>query len=330
MSAWSEFIEQQRSTDDRDGAIGLVALQHQQLLDLSGPDSEKFLQGQVSCDVREVQALGSGLGSHCNIKGHMIGLFRLLRKEDGFWLRLHQDLHEVTLKALSKYIIFSKATLKEAPTFQGVGIFGSHAREWLSQLGLTAPQQNNEITTLNGMTLVKVAGERYELWGSEEQLLECFQSLPEPPMFQSLNQWLLKEIAAGLADLREQTIESFIPQMVNLQAVGGVSFSKGCYTGQEIITRLQHRGKLNRPMYRVFVATSTLPEAGSQIDSAEKQGVGTVVFAARRDDGIEMLAVIHKEQAEKQKLHLHDHPEDTLEILHLPYTLDPRLFERKM
>ncbi|HBT58772.1 MAG TPA: folate-binding protein YgfZ, partial [Pseudomonas sp.] len=70
----------------------------------------------------------------------------------------------------------------------------------------------------------------------------------------SLNQWQLQRIRSGVGQVSDETREHFIPQMLNLQQLGGVSFRKGCYTGQEIVARMQYLGKLKRRMYRLLMA----------------------------------------------------------------------------
>ncbi|MFC6671636.1 YgfZ/GcvT domain-containing protein [Marinobacterium aestuariivivens] len=143
-------------------------------------------------------------------------------------------------------------------------------------------------------------------------------------------QWELGEIRAGIPDLRPETVEAFIPQMTNLQALHGVSFTKGCYTGQEIVTRLQHRGQLKRPMYRARVANDSCPQPGTALHSTAKENIGQVVLAAPSGDGeYELLAVIVKDLAETGPVLLGGQSGPALELLDLPYPLDPELFRSK-
>jgi hypothetical protein len=118
--------------------------------------------------------------------------------------------------------------------------------------------------------------------------------------------------------------------MTNLQALRGVSFTKGCYTGQEIVTRLQHRGQLKRPMYRATVSSDSRPLPGTALHSADKDNIGKVVLAAPAAEGqFELLAVIVKDLAESTPILLGSQSGPALQLLDLPYQLDPELFQSK-
>lgn len=320
----------------RDAAHQLLVtpLVDRKVIRVSGPDAQTFLQGQLSCDLKEVMHDGSRLGAHCNIKGHMVSLFRVMQQTpDSFWLTLHGTLLDSALAQLKKYIIFSKAQAEAAPELNGVAVYGADAAGQLADLlQLTVdklPQAANHTLIHDTLILVHISPDHYELWGPSEALQPRLKPLCERAQLADSQQWLFSQIQAGLPDLRPATREAFIPQMVNLQACGGVSFTKGCYTGQEIVTRLQHRGQLKRPMYRARVCSPQLPEPGTPLHTSERENIGQVVLAAPCDiDGcFELLAVIVKERAEQEKIRLPDGA--ALTLLELPYTLDPRLFESK-
>ena len=119
------------------------------------------------------------------------------------------------------------------------------------------------------------------------------------------------------------TRELFIPQMLNLQAVGGVSFKKGCYTGQEIVARMQYLGKLKRRLYRLQLVADELPEPGTQLFApSHGSSIGEVVLAANAAGHIELLAVLQAEAAEGGDIHLGALDGPALHLLDLPYELD--------
>ncbi|MNY52191.1 tRNA-modifying protein YgfZ [compost metagenome] len=119
------------------------------------------------------------------------------------------------------------------------------------------------------------------------------------------------------------TREQLIPQMINLQAVGGVSFKKGCYTGQEIVARMQYLGKLKRRLYRLAVDGEQLPAPATELFSPERSGsVGEVVLAAQSDSGFELLAVLIEDAVSDGRIHLGTPQGLPLRLLDLPYTLD--------
>ena len=138
-----------------------------------------------------------------------------------------------------------------------------------------------------------------------------------------LNDWLLGQIRAGIGQVTGTTRELFIPQMINLQALGGVSFKKGCYTGQEIVARMQYLGKLKRRLYRLALAATPAPAPGTEIFSpTHASSVGEVVLAALSPSGSELLAVLTADAVADDNLHLGSPDGPRLELLTLPYELD--------
>lgn len=310
---------------------GIVPLSHQRIIRIQGPDTEKFLQGQLSCDIADVDRIGSRLGAHCNIKGHMISLFRVMKRDpETFWLRTDAGLLDKALATIRKYILFSKADADPADELVGIGLFGAHAVELAGRIVAEPPTDTDAVVNEGNRLLVRVPGNRFECWLPADDAVTLIDTLLTGAGAAGADSWLLEEIRAGIPDLRPGTSESFIPQMTNLQVYAGVSFAKGCYTGQEVVTRLQHRGILKKPMYRAAVTTDSRPQPGQMLHTAEKENVGEVVVAAPADNGrYELLAVISKEQAENHPILLGERDGPQLELLELPYQLDPRLFESK-
>ncbi|WP_432696530.1 YgfZ/GcvT domain-containing protein [Marinobacterium sp. YM272] len=342
-TAWQEKLQTLGYTFDEQGVAtapapfsgegsALVPLTHQRIISINGPESEKFLQGQLSCDIGDVDRIGSRLGSHCNIKGHMISLFRVIRQSpECLHLRSDAGNADKALATIKKYILFSKAEAQLNDELVGLGLFGSDAAQLASQIVATLPDEVDGVSVDNERLLVKLPGDnRFECWLPADQAIELIDTLKQGASLAGCDDWLLEEIRAGLPDLRADTSEAFIPQMTNLQALNGVSFTKGCYTGQEVVTRLQHRGILKKPMYRASVTAAERPAPGQALHSEAKENIGQVVIAAPTGgDNYELLAVITKEQADNSTIHLESTEGPALSLLELPYTLDPRLFESK-
>ncbi|MGB0468712.1 MAG: YgfZ/GcvT domain-containing protein [Pontibacterium sp.] len=326
ISQDEHFVEASAAT-----AGAVIPLLHQSLLSVDGPDTDKFLQGQLCCDVELARETGSLLGAHCNVKGHMISLFRLIATDSGFLLRLHRDILAPAATTLKKYIIFSKAEVTNAnENLVGIGLQGEQAEALAKCAADVIPAEVNQATVNGNRYLVRVPGDRFELWLPDTDAIGLLPSLLKIGALGSTNDWLLSEIQAGIPDLRAETSEAFIPQMTNFQALDGVSFKKGCYTGQEIITRLQHRGQLKRPMYRLQVHTQNCPAPGSTLHSSERENIGKVVIAAQSSpDSCEVLAVLIKDIADTGDIHLESMTGPLASVEALPYTLDPAMFEPK-
>ncbi len=343
MSSWLNTLKSHQIQIDTHGHISLntpqtadvtvTPLTHLGLFDVIGPDAQTFLQGQLSCDLNEVAAGHSRLGAHCNIKGSMVSLCRLMPVEGGFWLRTGNSILPQAQANLKKYMMFSKAQSQDlSDQVVGLGIQGNTAAQRLSELCGSAPATTGDCVASHNGVLIKVPGGRFEFWLPVADAEPLLAQLLSTAALADTNSWLLAEIRQGIPSLQPETLESFIPQMTNLQVFGGVSFAKGCYTGQEIITRLQHRGKLKRPMFRLAVDCPQIPAAGASLNSPERAGIGSVVAAARNEQGqCELLAVMLKDSFDDSDLqvHLDSAPDARVERLDLPYTLDPKLFENK-
>ncbi|MBM3107702.1 folate-binding protein YgfZ [Pseudomonas sp. V1] len=297
-------------------------LSHEGILAVRGSDAGKFLQGQLTCNINYLNDSTSSLGARCMVKGRMQSSFRILPDADGFLLAMARELLEPQLADLKKYAVFSKAKLTDdSDAWVRFGL--QEGERALQDLGIEVPAQIDGISRRNGLIAIAVSTGRIELWVPAEQAEQVHAQLAAKLSQATLNDWLLGQIRAGIGQVMAQTRELFIPQMINLQAVGGVSFKKGCYTGQEIVARMQYLGKLKRRQYRVSLAGENVPEPGTEIFSpTHGSSVGEVVLAARSTDGIELLAVLTADAVQDNNLHLGSPDGPSLDLLSLPYELD--------
>lgn len=263
------------------------------LVAIEGPDAEKFLQGQVTSDVRQLNESRSLIGAHCNHKGRAITSFRAAQgEEQQILLRLHKSVLDITQQSLGKYIVFSKAELKVEPAYQLIGLSGDGALKQIKQWFGSAPETNSSLSTELGIA-IGLEGNRFECWIKQNHL-----NLIEGLDLQPCEQWQLLDIQAGIGEVREETSETFIPQFLNFDLLEGISFNKGCYTGQEVVARMHYLGKQKRRMQRFSLSsTNPLPAPGSIINEGSSDSAkGEVVSAAHvSDQQIELLAVINGE-----------------------------------
>jgi folate-binding protein YgfZ len=138
-------------------------------------------------------------------------------------------------------------------------------------------------------------------------------------------QWLALNIEAGLPVIDEANVAQFIPQATNLQALGGISFKKGCYTGQEMVARAKFRGANKRALWYLAGTASRVPEAGEDLE--RKMGdnwrrTGTVLAAAQLDDGRVIVQVVMNNDMEPDSVFRVREDANTLSIEPLPYSLE--------
>ena len=297
-------------------------LNHEALLAVRGPDAGKFLQGQLTCNLDYLDERTSSLGARCTPKGRMISSFRILQDDDGYLLAMAADLLEAQLADLKKYAVFSKSTLAdESASWVRFGLNGGDSA--LLDLGLSLPSESDSVARHDSLIAIRLPGGRAELWAPTAQAASLHSQLATQLREAPLNDWLLGQVRAGIGQVFGATRELFIPQMINLQAVGGVSFKKGCYTGQEIVARMQYLGKLKRRLQRLSLTGEELPAVGSELFSpVHGSSVGEVVLAAKTETGIELLAVLQEDARNDGRIHLGSAEGQALTLLDLPYQLD--------
>jgi folate-binding protein YgfZ len=297
-------------------------LSHEGILRVQGPDAGKFLQGQLTCNLDYLGADATSLGARCTPKGRMLSSFRILPLDGAFLLAMARELLADQLAELKKYAVFSKVELSDdSDSWARFGLVGG--ADALSAAGLPVPGEANQLLRADDCLLLAADDRRVELWAPAARQTELRQQLSQQLPEASLDAWLLEQIRAGIGQVFGATRELFIPQMINLQALGGVSFKKGCYTGQEIVARMQYLGKLKRRMYRLTLADAAAPAAGSELFSpVHGSSVGEVVMAAADGATVELLAVLQQDAAEDGRIHLGSLEGKPLLLAELPYTLD--------
>lgn len=297
-----------------------VPLSDYRFIAVEGPDAARFLQGQLSCDIRLLDDGRSTLGAHCTHQGRMVSSFRIARRSEGcYWLRVHAGIAERALAQLQKYIVFSKARIRLADELDGLAILGDDTA-WLQASGWERPAAEGETRTLTDGLLIATPGPALECWlphAAAERLRQQAQDsgrLADPEAFQHYL------IAQGLGEVRAETVEAFTPQLINLQVTGGISFSKGCYTGQEVVARMKYRGKLKRHMYRAGINRNAEAPPGTALFApGHAQAVGTVVLSASSTDGLALLVALSHEAKAAGPVHLGRADGPTLAFLPLPY-----------
>ncbi|WP_190317792.1 CAF17-like 4Fe-4S cluster assembly/insertion protein YgfZ, partial [Pseudomonas savastanoi] len=241
-------------------------LSHEGVLAVRGVDASKFLQGQLTCNLNYLNEDKSSLGARCTQKGRMQSSFRIVFEGDGCLLAMASELIEPQLLDLRKYAVFSKSKLTdESAEWVRFGLQDGDSA--LVGLGLDLAQETDAVVRANELIAIRASPGRAELWVRAGQADSVKSQLASQLSEGPLNDWLLGQIRAGIGQVFGSTREEFIPQMINLQAVGGVSFKKGCYTGQEIVARMQYLGKLKRRLYRLTLSSEEIPEPGTALFS---------------------------------------------------------------
>lgn len=222
------------------------------LLAVTGADARAFLHAQLTNDIANLAPDRAALAGWCTAKGRLLATMLVVPSPDGFLLQLAKDLAPAVAKRLSMFILRSKVKIAdESDAWAQYGL-------WDADLPVSGVAWQDGAVTVS-------LGERRFLRIGKNLAQSCAQNE---------ERWTLQEIRAGRPWISAATQDQFVPQMVNLETIGGVDFQKGCYPGQEIVARAQYRGQVKRRMTRL-----ELPEGMKLKPGDDFQG-GVVVDSA--------------------------------------------------
>jgi folate-binding protein YgfZ len=269
------------------------------VLTVSGQEAGKFLQGQITCNVNDISATQSSLGAICNPKGRAITTFLLVKSGDDFLLILPKELLHIVKDRLQKYVLRSKVTLIDSA-------------DRLCLLGLTDTDEQTFLATSQQDSVLRVHFPKRSLLIADVNQAIAVWTDSRAQGFQASDSthWQTLDILSGIPWLTVASSEEFIPQMLNLDKLGGISLTKGCYTGQEIVARTHYLGKAKRALFVADCQTAT-PVANASLIDANGQVVGNVVSA--QDD--KLLIVLQLADTDTTQLRLKDYNQAPVTLL---------------
>lgn len=266
-------------------------------LSVVGPDGQKFLQGQLSCDVAALNDTMAGLGSHCNPQGRMVSNFRIFSPEPQHYVMvMRDDLRDIAQKQLQKYIVFSRATLSQVDGLVGIGLHGPEASQRVAELFEIAPNtQNSCVQSELGLAIqVDADKQSYELHLSPQHAADVLATLLAACLACDAAHWEAALIQHGLLYIHGDQSGEHIPLVINFDQHGGINFKKGCYTGQEIIARMHYRGKAKRSIYALAAPADSEVARGQQIvHSDDGKAMGEIVSCAATKNLTSLLAILN-------------------------------------
>ncbi|TRZ90399.1 MAG: folate-binding protein [Rhodocyclaceae bacterium] len=309
----------------RDGIV-VAALSDMGLIRASGDDAADFLHNLLTNDIKGITADGARFAGLCTAKGRLLALFLIWREGDDFLLMLPRDILPAILKKLSMYVLRSKVKLSDATDERAL-------------IGYSIPVAVSPAPTLGGAAaaLVRFGGVAIE--GGQAIRLDDtrwllaldaatagsrWQQLVAEARPVGLAAWQWLEIRAGQPRVVAATQEAFVPQMLNMElpAVAGVSFSKGCYPGQEIVARTQYLGKIKRRTYRAALSVAVVPGTHVYAPDTGDQHCGEIVsMAPSPAGGFECLVCVQIGAMEGGEVRVGAVDGEQLAFLPLPYEI---------
>ena len=293
---------------------------------VSGPDAVPFLQSQLTNDVSRLAFGKVQLSGYCTPKGRLLATFHQWRTDEGVFMRMPREIIGSVVKRLSMFVLRAKAKVTDVSDAWATYALLGEGTDVLHGAGLSAPDAPWASTTDRTVRVDRLlptpAGvARYLLTSPRESQLPLHEDVARV----SSSRWWSSEIDAAVPTIFAATQEKFVPQMINLEVLGGVDFKKGCYPGQEIVARSQYLGKLRRRMNIADVDAADVLPAADVYHSGATQPVGTVVMAAESSGaGNALLFEAPIDRLESGSLHLQSQDGPRLRVRPLPYVLfDP-------
>lgn len=338
MTTWTEFLAQ--SAPRKSASLGtnwqaelahgyVCSPQLNGLLQVEGEDAAQFLHNQLTNDVLRLNPQHARLAGYCNNKGRMLASFLTWQYEGKYFLQLPHNLLPSLQKKLQMYVLRAKAKLSDASASTvcinlGGEMASQFLAQWFAPFSEVLSKQDHADPAMGFVIrLPDSLGQAHYQWRMPEAGARALW-----PQLSAALPYVEEEIAeliavhSGVASIRAETVEKFVPQMINFELVGGINFKKGCYPGQEIVARSQYLGKLKRRLYLAHSAQAL--EIGDDIfsDADPEQACGMVVNLAHNPaGGTDCLVELKVALAESRLTPRTVNTEAALQLLPLPYTI---------
>jgi len=249
-------------------------LEHLSVIKVSGDDADEFLQGQMTQSTEVINEDLLHLTSFCNPQGRVVATALIQSWNEHYYLILSSDLIDDLIAWLSRYILRSKVIIgKEEINIYGIG---DYEKNNFDKSNIQSSNQSLKVLSID---------KNRSIFLSHNDKEEQFQTI-------SKEDWITQDIKSGLPLINKINTIKYIPQMLNLDKLNAISFSKGCYTGQEVVARVQHRGKIKQRMYKLAIDVNVLLDEKSEIVNIDKK-VGSILVSHLNKNKCMALAVIN-------------------------------------
>ena len=287
----------------QDGAV-LCDLSHLGLMLASGEDAATFLHGQFCNDVL---ALGEGAAQWngwCSPKGRLLVTFLAWPGKQGIYLLLPRALQPAIQKRLQMFVLRAKVKLTdESDNWVRFGVAGATAEMLLRETFGALPVEAMSTLHTEAGRIIKLSDTRFIVVANPDEAITLWNQLASKAVKAGAEIWDWLSIQQGIITVLPETQDAFVPQMANFELIGGVSFKKGCYPGQEIVARTQYRGILKRRMVLAHVVVTPAPKPGDKLFSEAfgDQAAGEIANVAPAPEGGFDLLVVAQTAAIKDK-----------------------------
>ncbi|WP_371373020.1 tRNA-modifying protein YgfZ [Thalassotalea aquiviva] len=293
---------------------------------VTGPEADKYLQGQLTCDMNQLASKQLLVGGHCDAKGKMFAAFRLVSHDSQRLLIQSQHSLNASMAELQKFGVFAKVEIEQANDLAFMALVGAKAKEYIAHQFEAVPDSFTPVLHQGTATVVFISGKlnRYLLIDTQANI-EALMARLELPVFSS-KIWTLLEIVSGFVHMNEASVNEYVPQMLNLQHLNGISFSKGCYLGQETVARMKYLGKNKRALFALLgqgqaeLSENDLLEV--QMGDSWRRG-GNIIASYQSDNGeVYLQAVLSNDSSDDSLFRIKGQEDIEFKVIDLPYTIN--------
>lgn len=290
----------------------LYPLNHLAIIEVTGDDASEFLQGQLTCNIKELSESKASIAAFCNPKGRVISTLLIIATQDRFLLILPCSLLDKVLKKLQMYVLRSKVQLGDKSG--DLGLLGLHCPLPMAELNL--PTHDFHCCPVSsdciGVKLPSSTPRFLCVINSGSDISQSFNGVASG----EVDEWRYQDISSGLPWFDLEQSEQHIPQMINIDHLGGISFNKGCYTGQEIIARTHYLGKSKRQLRLAQCAGTFSSDANFEIKDAQtEEKIGEILTLQSFGDNTRMLIVLQTVDGETKNLILGDSKQTPVSLI---------------
>lgn len=301
-----------------------IQLNHLSAISVSGEEADKYLQGQLTCDVNLLESKHLLTGSHCDAKGKVFSAFRLIKKNDRRLLIQNDGSLISSMAELKKFGVFAKVTIEQATDLSLLAVVGFKAEQLIKSKFGSLPDSFAPVIHADDITVVYISGvvNRYLLIANVDTINNITNTI-ELPLFQECV-WTLLEVVSGFPHMSHSAVNEYVPQSLNLQHLHGISFTKGCYLGQETVARMKYLGKNKRALYalhgngNINISDDSVLEV--QLGENWRRAGSIIAHYSAGDNQIYLQAILASDLQDNAKLRIKEQPTAAFTLMDLPYS----------
>lgn len=307
----------------------MMPLDNFTVISVTGEQRDDYLHGQLTVDTKALDEHKVRRSAHCDFKGKAWSLSLVLRHKEAIWLSINKSSAEHTLAQLNKYGVFSKVTIAQcANTLKHFAFSGPIAEQWLTgHFGSLPDTPLSSVQHESGVVIRLDHPDNLFMAILTPQGVDALDSSDLPNQIKTYKDTVFEALSIknGIPDVSGEVVNQFVPQMMNVQALNGIDFNKGCYMGQEVVARTRYLGKNKRAGFALCFPEAIDVTVGDSIEievaSGWRRG-GTVIRCATLENETWIMAVLPNDTTAQDRLRLVKKPDMTGNFTPLPYTIE--------